>query len=117
VLWVTETATEIDANGIRLTGLQLATIDRYRPSSETFGVATAMQTTGLAAINPPQIGSTNVERGVMTYAVVEDGLITQSSKVIGVTGSWLVGFSSVPGNNDGRITVVDGVVTAVQEAT
>jgi hypothetical protein len=117
VLWVTETATEIDANGIRITGLQLATIDRYQASSESFSLSTSTQTTGLAAINPPQIGSTNVERGVMTYAVVEDGLITQSSKVIGVTGSWLVGFSSVPGNNDGRITVVDGVVTHVQEAT
>ena len=110
VLWVTETATEIDASGIHVTGLQLATIDRYQQTSSNMSTNSMAQSQGLAAVPPPTLGRNTSAQGIPVFVAVENGLVTDITRVVPV-GDKTWDMSGIGAN----FTTRGGVIVAVTE--
>ena len=110
VLWVTETATEIDASGIHVTGLQLATIDRYQQTSSNLSTNSMAQSQGLAAVPPPTLGRNTSASGIPVFVAVENGLVTDITRVVPV-GDKTWDMSGIGAN----FTTRGGVIVAVTE--
>lgn len=74
--------------------------------------------TDSASIRRPKAGYWKlVGDGTTVYALLPDGTYVDlgaGSETVGVTGTYTVGLGAI---TDGTITVTNGVITAVQEAT
>lgn len=116
VLWVTETSTEIDASGIHVTGLQLATIDRYQQTSSNMSTVTMAESRGLAAIAPPNLGRNTTAGGIPVFLAVQDGLVTDITRVVPV-GDGKYNTGEGPLGNMGDITLRNGVIIAITQAS
>jgi hypothetical protein len=110
LLWVTETATEIDASGIHVTGLQLATIDRYQQTSSGLSTNSMAQSQGLAAVPPPTLGRNTSGQGIPVFVAVENGLVTDITRVVPV-GDKAWNMSGIGAG----FTTRGGVIVAVTE--
>ena len=114
-LYVLEAVTKVDNSGIRTAGLKVSTVD-VPPANDALAlVAEVRQGRALRAHPSPQAALVSSESGVPYYIAVEDG------KVLRVLRQTPVGDKtyrlSISGGDDGQITVVNGVITAIQEAT
>jgi hypothetical protein len=115
VLWVIDTTTEINASGVHMTGLQMATLPRAPQTSAGLSTNSMAQSTGLAAVAPPTLGRNSTALGTPSFISVENGMVTAINRVAGVSGTFETGQGGL--GNMGEIRVENGIIVAVTEAS
>jgi hypothetical protein len=116
LFWLTGVSRRIGPDGIRITGLEMATAARTPASGNTLLVATMAATRSLAGANPPQVGRNSAAQGVPTYLTIEQGLVTQIRRVMPVADGWY-NTGQGPLGNMGKARYQSGVVVEIVEAT
>jgi len=116
LLWITQVTRDVGPEGVCVSWLQLTSAPRLPTSGEQVLSAQVQQMRSLAGATPAQIGRTSTAQGIPTYITVEEGLVTAIERQIPVAnGTYNTGTGPLGGM--GTITIRNGVITAITEAT
>lgn len=119
-LWVLEITDEYGADGQRVSDWIVSTVDRWQTSDQSVVLATASRDETDRAMQKPQSRLTFTDSGwgMVHNIVVQDGQVTSVHRELPVAdGYYKTGDELTPTGQQGAITIRNGVIVAIQEAS